>query len=101
MYGLQALRLSLLALRQNSETTHETAQLTHRNPHIQPSNPCSETSKRREESINSPTNSCQRFCVMNAPKIYQLPAFAIECEFLAAIQAPDVGPSAIDKSPSG
>src|SRR5467141_1340525 len=68
--GNRASRLSLLALRQNSEAVHGPDKLTHRNPHIQPAEPCSETSKRRKESINSPTNSCQCFCVMDAPEIY-------------------------------
>ena len=99
--GNQASKCALLALRQNSEAVHGPEKLTHRNPHIQPANACSDTSKRRKESIKSPTNSCQCFCVMDAPEIYQLPGLVVVGEFLTAIQASDVGSSGIGRSASG
>ena len=87
----------LLALRQNSKGADR---LTLRNPHVQPANHCSETSKRRKEFNNSPANSCQCFCVMDAPEIYQPSGLVVVSELLTAIQASDVGPSAIDRSAS-
>ncbi|PYX67638.1 MAG: hypothetical protein DMG78_27255 [Acidobacteria bacterium] len=90
-----------MALRQNSEAMRGPDKLTHRNPHIQPADPCSETSKRRKEFINYPTNSRQYFCVIGAPEIYELPGLVVVNEFLTAIQANDVGSSAMDRSASG
>jgi hypothetical protein len=98
--GNQASRRSLVALRQNSEAVHGLDKLTHRNPHIQPADPYSETSKGRKESINSPTNSCQCLCVMDAPEIYYSPGLVVVSEFLTAIQASNVRSSAIDRSVS-
>src|SRR5260370_30783581 len=69
--GNRASRLSPLALRQNSEALHGPDKLTHRNSQIQPAEPCSQTSKRRKESLNSPANSCPCFCVLDAPEINQ------------------------------
>jgi len=63
-------------------------------------NHCSETSKRRKEFNNFPSNSCQCFCVMHAPEIYQPSGLVVVSELLTAIQASDVGPSAIDRSAS-
>jgi len=91
----------LLPLHQNSEAVQGPEKLTHRDPHIQPADPCNETAKGREESANSPTNSCPCFCVMDAPEIGQSPGLAVESEFLTAIQASDVGSSAINRSASG
>src|SRR5882762_167688 len=99
--GNRASSLSPLALRQNSEALHGLDKLTHRNPHIQPAQPCSETSKRRKESLHCPANSCPCFCVMDAPEIYQSTGLVVVSEFLTAIQASDVGSSAIDRSASG
>ena len=99
--GNQALRLSPLALRKNSEAVHGPDKLTRRNPHIQPAEPCSETSKRRKESTNFPTDSGPCFCVMDAPEIYQSPGLVVVSEFLTAIQASDVSSSATDRSASG
>jgi len=90
-----------LALRQNSEAVQGPDDVTRRNPHIHPADPCNETSKKRKESNNSPTNCCQCFCVMDAPEIYQLSGLVVVSEFSTAIQASDVGFSAMDRSPSG
>jgi hypothetical protein len=46
---------------------------------------CSETSERRKEFLKSPTNSCQCFCVMDAPEIYQASGPVVVSEFLTAI----------------
>src|SRR5438445_2356932 len=73
----------------------------HRNRHIQRVHPWSELSKRQKESINSPANSCQRFCVTHAPEIYQSPGLGVVSESLAAVQASDVGFSAIGRWASG
>ena len=97
---VQASSLSPLALHRNSKAMHGPDKLTHRNP-IQPADSCSETFNRRKESINSPTNSCQCFCVMDAPEIYQSPGFVVVGEFLTTIQASDVGSSTMDSSVSG
>jgi hypothetical protein len=99
--GNQTSSLSPLALRQNREAVHGPDKLSHRNPHIQPADTCSENSKRRKESINSPTNSCQCFWVMDAPEICQSHGSVVVREFLTAIQASDVGSPAIDRSASG
>jgi len=85
-----------LALRQNSESGHRPDVLTDRSPHLQPAEPRSEASKRRKEFNNSPTHTCQCFCVMDAPEIYQSAGLVVVGEFLTAIQASDVGPPAID-----
>jgi hypothetical protein len=98
--GNLALRLTLMARRQNSEGVQGPGTLTHRNLRIQPADPRSKTSKRRKESINSPTNSCQCFCVMDTPEIYEVAGPVVVSEFLTAIQASDVGP-AMDGSASG
>jgi len=90
-----------MALRQNSEGVHGHGKLTYRNFHIQPGGPSSEASNRRKESINSPTNSCQCFCVTDAPEIDQSPGLVVVSESLTAIQASDVGSPAIDRSVSG
>jgi hypothetical protein len=99
--GNQASRFNPLASHQYSEAVHGPDKVTHRNPHTQPADSCSETSKRRKEFINSPTNSCQRLYIMNAPEIDQSPGFAVVCEFLTAVQASDIRPSAIHRSASG
>src|ERR1700730_2603191 len=96
--GNQASRLSLLALHESSEAVQGPDKLTHRNPHIQSADPCSETSKNRKDSSNAPTNSCQCFCVMDAPEIYQPPGLVVVSEFLTAIHASDVGCSARNTS---
>ena len=98
--GYQASRPSPLALHQNSEATHGPVKLI-RNPHIHPAESCGEPSKRRKHSLNSSSNSCQRFCVMDAPEICQLPGLVVVSEFLAAVQASDVSSSAIKRSASG
>jgi hypothetical protein len=90
-----------LALRQNSEAVQGPDNLTHVNPHIQPANPGNETSKRGKETNNASTNFCQRFCVMDAPEIYQSPALVVVSEFLTAVQTSDVGFSAMNRSVSG
>jgi len=100
LLAIQSSRLGLLALRQDSETVQEPDNLRHRNPHIQPANSCNETSKRGKETNNASTNFCQRFCVMDAPEIYQSPALVVVSEFLTAIQASDVGFSAMNRSVS-
>ena len=97
---VQASTLSPLALHQNAKATHGPDKLTHRNP-IQPADPCSETSNRRKDSINSPTDSCHFFCVMDAPEIYQSPGFVVVGEFLTTIQAGDVVSSTMDSTVSG
>jgi|SRR6185437_3015511 len=97
---VQGSSLSPLALYQNSKAVHGPDKLTHRNP-IQPADPCSKTSNRRKESINSPTKSCHCFCVMDAPEIHQSPGFVVVGEFLTTIQASDVGYSTMDSSVSG
>jgi hypothetical protein len=98
--GNQASRLCPLVLRQNSEATHGPVELT-RNPHIHPAESCSEPSKRRRQSLNSPAYSCHRFCIADAPEIYQSSGLVVVFEFLTAIQASDVRSSAIQKSVSG
>ena len=90
-----------MALRQNFEAVHGPDKLTSRNPYIQPADPCSETSKRRKESSNFPTNSCQCFCVTDAPEIHQSSGLVVVNEFLTAIQASDVRSPAIDRWASG
>jgi len=95
-----ASRLSLSALRQNSEGVQGADRLTLRNRHVQPANQCSETSKRRKELNNSPANSGHCLCVMDAPEVYQPTGLVVISELFTAIQASDVGPSAIDKSAS-
>ncbi len=92
----RAQRLSLLALGQNSEAVHGPDKLTDRSPQLQPAEPRSEASKRRKEFINSPTNPCQCFCVMDAPEIYQSAGLVVAGEFLTAVQASDVGSPATD-----
>jgi hypothetical protein len=89
-----------LALRHNPESVHGLDKLTDRIPHVQ-ADPRSETSKRRKESRNSPANSCQCFSVVNAPEIYQSAGQVVVSKFLTAIQASDVGSSAIDRPASG
>jgi hypothetical protein len=93
-------RLSHLALRQNSEAVHRFDKFTHRIPNVKTADPCRETSKRRKEFIYPPANSCQSFCVMDAPEIYQAPGLVVVSEFLTAIQANDVSFSAKDGSAS-
>ncbi len=97
---VQGSTLSPLDLHQNSKAMHGPDKLTHRNP-IQPADPCGETSNRRKESINSPTDCCHCFCVMDAPEIYQSPSFVVVGEFLTTIQASDVGSSTMDSTVSG
>jgi hypothetical protein len=48
--------LGRLALRQNSEAVQRPDNLTHRNPHIQPANPCNETSPRYMRLIKRRSN---------------------------------------------
>jgi hypothetical protein len=98
--GYQASRLSPLVLHHNSKAVHGPVELI-RNPHIQPAGSCGETSKRRKESSNSSSNSCQCFCVMDAPEICQAPGLVVVSEFLTAVQASDVSSSAIERSASG
>lgn len=101
MTGNLALRLALVALRQNTEAVQGPETLTYRNLHLPPADPCGQTSERSKESMSSPTNSCQRFCVMDAPEIHQATGPVVVSEFLTAIQASDVGSSAIDSSAFG
>jgi hypothetical protein len=93
-------RLSPLALRQNSEVVHRLDKFTHRIPSVKTADPYRETSKRRKEFIYLPANACQRFCVMDAPEIYQASGLVVVSEFLTAIQANDVSFSAKDRSAS-
>jgi hypothetical protein len=95
-----ALGLILVAFRQDSEAVHGFGKLTHRIPHVQ-ADPCSETSKRRKESSNSPANSCQCLCVMDAPEIHHAAGPVVVSEFLTAIQASDVASAPIDRPASG
>ena len=90
----------LLTLRQNSEAVHGPGKLIGGNFYIQPADACSETSNRRKESSNFPANSCQCFCVTDAPEIHQSPGLVVVSEFLTAIQARDVGSSAVDRPAS-
>jgi len=83
--GNQTSRFSPLASRQNSQATHRPGKLSRWNPHIQPAGAGSETSNRQKETINSPTSSCQGFCVMDAPEIYHSPGLGVVSEFLTAI----------------
>src|SRR5580693_954375 len=99
--GNLSLALTLLALRQNFEAMHGPDTLTHRSSPIQAPASCSETSERRKESLKSPTNSCQCFCVMDAPEIYQVAGPVVVSEFLTAIQTSDVASSPTDRSASG
>ena len=94
-------RFILVAFGQNSEAVHGPRQLIHRNPHLQPAEPRSKASKRRKEFIDSPANSCQCFCVMDAPEIYQPPGLMVVSKFLTAVQASDVGFPAMDGSAVG
>jgi len=96
--GNLATSLGPLALRQNSEVVHGLDKLTHRSPHIQLAKTCGEASKRRKEFSNSPAHSCQCFCVMDAPEIYQSPGLVVVSELLTAIEANQVGFSAKYKS---
>jgi hypothetical protein len=89
-----------MALRQNSEAMHGPGTLA-RNPHVQLADACSETSERRKEFMNSPTNSCQCFCVMDAPEIYHVAGPVVVSEFLTAIQASDVASPPTDGPASG
>src|ERR1700720_239628 len=65
---------------------------------MRPANVRSEISKRRKQFSNFPTNSCQRFFVMDAPEIHHSPGLVVVSEFLAAIEASDVGSRAIPGS---
>ena len=99
--GNLASRLTLMALRQNSQTVYGPGALTHRNPHMELTDACSETSERRKEFIDSPTNPCQCFCVVDAPEIHHAAGPVVVSEFLTAIQASDVASSATDRPASG
>jgi hypothetical protein len=99
--GNQASRLSLWVLAHNSEAVRGADKLAHPNLHIQPADPCDETTKRRKQSVNSPTNSCQCFCVMDAPEIYQSPGLGVIRESFTAIQASNVCSSAVVRLASG
>ena len=96
----RASRLSVMTPRQNSGALRGPGKLTYRNSHIQPAHPCSEIWERRKEFTNFPTNCCQCFCVTDAPEIYHSPGLVVVREFLTAIQASDVGSSAIDRPAS-
>jgi hypothetical protein len=91
--GNLAARLTLMAFRQNSEAVHGPGTVARRNPHMQLAHACSETSERRKEFMNSSTNSCQCFCVMDTPEIYEVAGPVVVSEFLTAIQASDVSPA--------
>src|SRR5260370_40587678 len=95
-----ARRPSRLALRQNSEGVHRLDKLTNRIPTVKTAGQCRETSKWRKELIYPPAKPCQRFCVMHAPEIYQVPGLEVVCEFFTAIQADNVSFSAKGSSAS-
>jgi hypothetical protein len=97
--GNPASTLRLVALHQNSGALHRPGELARGIPHIYPADPRSEASERRKEFGNFPTNSSECFCVMDAPEIYHSPGLVVVSEFLPAIQASDVGSSAIAGSP--
>jgi hypothetical protein len=98
---IESSRLGLLALGQNSEAVQGPDNLTHRSLGIQPASSGHETPKKRKETNHASPNFCQRFCVMDAPEIYQSPAVVVVSEFLPAVQTSDVGFSAINRSVSG
>ena len=68
---------------------------------MQRSDTCSEVSKRRKKSVKFSPKSCQRFRVMDTPEIHELSGLRIESEALTAVQARDVGSSAIEGPVSG
>ena len=86
---------------QSYDAEHVPGKPAHRNRHIQRVHPWSELSKRQKEPINSPANSGQRFGVTHAPEIYQSPGLGVVSESFAAVQASDVGFSAIGRWASG
>ena len=51
--------------------------------------------------MDSSTNSCQRFRVMDTPEIKQVTRHVVVSEFLTAIQASDVGSPAVDSPAFG
>src|SRR5579859_4623328 len=95
-----ALRLGLMAPRQDSWVVRGPDNLTHQNPCLLPANPRGEPSKRRKLTTDCLANSSQRFCIMDAPEIRHAPGFGVANEFFAAIQASDIGFSAMDRSGS-
>ena len=87
--------------RQNCEAVDGSDKLVHRNSHMQRSDTCSEVSKRRNKFVEFSTKSCQRFRVMDTPEIHELPGLRVVSEALTAVQARDVGSSAIEGRVSG
>ncbi len=63
--------------------------------------PCSETSKRRKDSCNSPANSGKCFWIVNAPEIHKVAGPVVISEFMTAIQAGNVASSRISRLTCG
>ena len=83
-----------MVLGRNSEAVNGRDKFTPRNPQMKLADACSENSKRRKEFTDFPTNSRKCFGVMDAPKIHHSSGLVVVSEFLAAIEASDVGSTA-------